>query len=617
MNDLIAEKLKLLPDLPGVYRMYDASGELIYVGKAVNLKNRVRQYFHSPKSHTAKVQAMVSRIENFEIIVTANETEALTLESNFIKQYRPHYNILLKDDKHFPYVRIDTKQDFPCVEVVRKIKKDGALYLGPYLSAISLRDSINTVREHFPIRHCRKDINKAIARRERPCLMYHVNKCCAPCSGNVTREQYHSLLDEVAAFLQGDTKSVLASLTEKMQSASDALEFERAALYRDRIKAVEALGERQQAILTSAKERDIFALAERDGKHTIYALFMRNGKVIGTERFDMLTDGEPDEEIMASFIKQYYAESTFLPREIFLNVLPAEVEQLGGWLSSQCAHSVKLVEPKRGENRKLVEMAQQNAQRMLEQDDELARRSYERKMGALVVLTGKLGLDEVPRRIECYDNSHIQGRDTVGCMVVFIDAERAPKEYRRFKIKLPTNGDDYLAMREMLTRRLQRAKDDDAKFTDLPDLIIVDGGRGQLNVALEVLAEMELNIPAIGLAESEEHIILPDDEEPLALPRGSAELHFVQRVRDEAHRFAITYHRSLRQKNALFSVLDEIPGVGDKRRRALFDAFVSMDAIKAATAEELAAAKGMNKPAAEAVYNYFHEPVETDEIEHN
>lgn len=606
MNEIISEKLKLLPDSPGVYKMYDGAGEIIYVGKAVNLKNRVRQYFQRSQK-PPKVEAMVSHIEDFQYIITSNETEALTLESNLIKALKPRYNILLKDDKHFPYVRLDMRQDYPRFEVVRKIKKDGARYFGPYLSAISLKDSLSAIRDSFPVRHCKKDINKAIARNERPCLMYHLGKCCAPCSGNVSREQYHALLESVCRFLEGHTEPIVELFTRQMQEAAENMEYERAALLRDRIVAVKSLGEKQQAISLSQSERDVFAFV-RDGEDAVvFALFERGGKVIGTESMSISCGEESPEEITASFLKQYYADGAPVPREIVTYHMPEEQEALENWLSQGRGSRVSIICPQRGEKRKLAEMAYKNGAEAITKARELEHRAWERGEGAILRLCEAIGLSCIPERMECYDNSHIRGRDTVSGMVVFINGKSAPKEYRRFRIKAEANGDDYMAMEEVLTRRFQRAMDGDEKFSRLPDLLVIDGGRGQLNVALKVLDKFGLShIPAIGLAERNEEIILPDEEQPLILERRDPALHIVERIRDEAHRFAITYHRSLRAKNALMSELDRIEGMGPKRKRALFDEFVSLDAIKAASVEELAAARGMTKRAAKAVYDYFH-----------
>ena len=607
MNEIIEEKLKLLPSSPGVYKMLNGDGEVIYVGKAISLKNRVRQYFQSSKNHTAKVNAMVRQIADFEYIRVNNETEAFSLESNLIKQFRPYYNILLKDDKHFPYVRIDTRQNFPRLEVVRRVKKDGARYLGPFLSGTLLRDNIQVVRDYYPVRHCKKDIDKAIARRERPCLMYHIGKCGAPCSGKVTKETYHAMLDEVCAFLDGRTEFVLKALREQMQAASDDMDFEHAALLRDRIRAIEALGEKQAVIGTNTASMDVFALARLEESKVVFALFMRNGKVVGTEKFRMdAASEESDGDVLGAFLAQYYADAAAFPPEVLLYQEASDMETIGTWLSSMAERKVSVHVPQRGEKRRLTELAYRNCLDTLEKDASLQKRAWERGEGALAQLTGILGLETLPKRLECFDNSHLQGRDTVSSMVVFTDGQPDKSAYRRFRIKSQTGGDDLLAMEEVLTRRFQKALEQDPGFLPLPDLLIVDGGKTQLQIALDVLQRQGLDyVPAIGLAETNETIYLPGEPEPIALPHNSAALHLIERIRDEAHRFAITYHRGLRQKNALFSVLDAIPGVGEKRKRALFDAFITLDAMKAATAEELAAVPNMDRRTANAVRDYF------------
>ena len=598
--------MKLLPDSPGVYRMYNSMGELIYVGKAVNLKNRVRQYFQNGQK-APKVAAMVSNIADLEFTITGSEAEALTLECNLIKQNRPRYNVLLKDDKHFPYVRIDFRQDFPRVEIVRRIKKDGARYFGPYLSAISLREAMTALRDFFPIRHCKKDIAKAIARRERPCLMHHIGKCCAPCSGKVTREEYHGYLEEIGQFLQGQIKPLADKLDLRMREAAEKLDFERAALLRDRIRAMESLAAKQRAAVTTVNSFDVFALARDDMNTVVYAMMMRDGNVVMTDGYFLSATDESDAEVMAMFLMQFYIDSGFVPGEIVTGTLPEGADNIANCLRENCSHAVKMICPQRGEKKQLADLAKLNGEEALKRKRELTVKEWERSEGALVNLSRIVGMDELPQRIECFDNSHFQGRDTVGSMVVFIDGKPAKDLYRRFRTKAQTGGDDYEAMREHLTRRFQRAADGDEKWTQLPDLLIMDGGRGQLNVALEVLDEFGLSyIPAIGLAEENEEIILPDDPEPVVLPRSDSTLHLIQRIRDEAHRFAITYHRSMRSKTALYSVLQGIDGVGEKRRRSLFDKFLTLDAIKAASVEELASAAGMNRPAAEKVYAFFH-----------
>ena len=606
MNDTIRDKLKLLPDSPGVYRMYNALGEIIYVGKAVNLKNRVRQYFQNTQK-APKVAAMVSNVNDFEFTITLTEAEALTLECNMIKQYRPRYNILLKDDKHFPYVRIDFTKDFPRPEIVRRIRKDGARYFGPYLSAVTLREVITAVRDFFPVRHCKKDIQKAIARRERPCLMHHIGKCCAPCTGNVSREEYHGYLDEIADLLTGQTKKVTDGLTKSMLEAAEALDFERAALLRDRIRSIESIALKQRTATTVINSFDVFAVARDDMNTVVYVTMMRDGNVVMTDGYFVTASDETDGEVLSSFLMQFYLDTGFLPPELVCRTKPDDAESVTACLRENSGHAVKLTVPQRGEKKQLAELAYINGIEALKRRRELIYKEWERGEGALLELSRIVGMDELPKRMECFDNSHFQGRDTVGSMVVFIDGKPEKSLYRRFRTKTVADGDDYAAMREHLTRRFQRAKDGDDKFTELPDLLIMDGGRGQLNIALEVLDEFGLSyIPAVGLAEENEDIILPDEAEPVRLPKSSPTLHLLQRIRDEAHRFAITYHRSMRSKTALYSVLQNIEGIGEKRRRALFDRFMTLDAIKAASVEELKSAEGMNTPAAQKVYDYFH-----------
>ena len=612
MNEKIEAKLKLLPDKPGVYKMFNARGELIYVGKAINLKNRVRQYFQSSKNHTPKVASMVTNIDDFDFVIVGNETEALNLESNLIKQNKPYYNILLKDDKHFPYISIDYKQDFPRVEIVRKYKKDGAKYFGPYLSGFALRESITAVREHFPIRQCKKDIRKAIARGERPCLMYHIGKCCAPCTGKVTPEEYRLLLDQVTALFQGNCKTYIDDLTAKMMAESEKLNFEKAAQYRDRMRAMQSISEKQIASSASDNSYDVFALARNELETVVYGLFVRAGNVISAESFSINAGDEPFSEIISQFLLQFYVGMANLPKEIIIMDEAEDVENIELLLQKQSGHAVKIHVPRRGEKLKQGQLAKMNAEETIGRHRELTHREWERSEGALTELMQIVGMDVFPHRIECFDNSHIQGRDTVGSMVVFIDGKPDKTLYRRFRTKQNTDGDDYLAMREHLTRRFRRTIDGDEKFAELPDLLIVDGGRGQLNVALEVLNDFGLAyISCIGLAEKNEEIVLPNEKESVILARSSPVLQLLQRARDEAHRFAITYHRNLRSKNSLYSVLDNIKGIGDRRKRALYEKFLTIDAIKAADMDELKSADGMNAAAAKSVYDYFHQT--TDE----
>lgn len=609
-SENIKEKLRLLPDKPGVYKMFDKKGEVIYVGKAKVLKNRVRQYFreHNVQSgYDNKVRTMVSHIADFEYIITSSETEALMLEANLIRRFKPHYNILLKDDKHFPYLRVDLRRDYPTFTIARRLTNDGAKYFGPYLASQSLNEALTAIRDFFPIRNCKKDIAKMIARRERPCLMYHIGKCCAPCSGEVSREEYHDMIDKICRFLEGDTSDVVASLTEKMQRASQAMEYEQAAAYRDRIAAVRRLADKQRAATAKTNRYDVFAVAQENGDSMVFTLFVHEGNIIGTQSFYLPEHDEPQSEILEAFIKQFYTEAPDIPREVIIQSDIEDGDALEEWFHDICGHSVHIFCPQRGDKKALSVMAYTNAAAELKKRHDLRTREWERGEGALTELSALIGLDEIPHRVECYDNSHIMGTDTVGSMIVFTDGKPDKSEYRRFRIKAQADGDDYLAMDEMLTRRFERAKNADEKFMHLPDLIIADGGRGQLNVVLSVLERYGMQqIPAIGLAEKNEEIVLPGYSENLVLDKHSAPLHLIQRIRDEAHRFAITYHRSLRSKSALYSVLDTIDGIGEKRKRALFDKFISIDAIKAAGVDELAATDTMNTAAAKKVYDFFH-----------
>ena len=602
MNTILEDKIALLPEKPGVYKMLDDTGTVIYVGKAKVLKNRVRQYFQSSKNHSPKVRAMVSHIADFETIEVHSEVEALSLESNLIKEFMPKYNILLKDDKHFPYFRIDMRQDFPRIEIVRRVKPDGATYLGPYIVGPSVQDELRLVYDLFPIRHCKKNIAHMQARGERPCLLHHVGKCCAPCSGNVSREQYHAYLQEAIRLLNGRSSDLIPYLTQKMQEASDALDFERAAMLRDKLKATLALREKQVAISANDLIADVFAVDSLNDARMVFSLFVRGGKVIGTHAFPLDGDGEDSPaEWLHAFLLQYYGqEGIEIPPFILLAQECTDLNVIEEWLTAKRKRKVSVSVPQRGVKHQLTDMANQNCTALLAKNDRIRTREWERGEGALAELSGILGLDEVPSRIECFDNSHLMGTNTVASMVVFRDGKPDKTAYRHFRIHADAGGDDLIAMKEVLTRRLSAEG-------ELPDLIVLDGGKTQLAVGVEVLSELNLShIPICALAESDELIYLPEQEYPILIPKNSAPLHLIERLRDEAHRFAISYHRNLRSKSALYSVLDSIDGVGDKRKRALYDAFITVERIKAASVEELASVKGMTLLAAQAVYAYFH-----------
>ena len=562
MNTLLQDKIALLPEKPGVYKMLDASGTVIYVGKAKVLKNRVRQYFHSSKGHSPKVAAMVSHIADFETIEVHSEAEAFSLESNLIKQFQPKYNILLKDDKHFPYFRIDLHQDFPRIEIVRRIRQDGATYLGPYIVGPSVQEELRLVYDLYPLRHCKKNISGMKSRGERPCLLHHIGKCCAPCSGNVSREQYHAYLNEAIRLLNGKSGDLIPYLQAKMQEASDSLDFERAAMLRDKLKATLALREKQVAITAKDLNADVFALDALNDSHMVFTLYVRGGKVIGTHAFPLEGVGdEAPEDVLEAFLQQYYAQEDIeLPASIILHSPCRDMTAFTEWINAKSAHHIVVSVPQRGVKKQLADMAIQNCSALLRKNADIQIRNWERGEGALAELAGILGLDEIPSRIECFDNSHLMGTNTVSSMVVFTDGKPDKNEYRRFRIQTDAGGDDLIAMREVLTRRLQ-------KDGPMPDLIVLDGGKTQLQVGLDVLQACNLSHLSIcALAESDELIYLPDSDEPIYLPKNSAPLHLIERLRDEAHRFAITYHRNLRSKNALYSQLDAIKGVGEKRK---------------------------------------------------
>ena len=602
MNTVLEDKIALLPEKPGVYKMLDDTGTVIYVGKAKVLKNRVRQYFQSSKNHSPKVRAMVSHIADFETIEVHSEVEALSLESNLIKEFMPKYNILLKDDKHFPYFRIDLRQDFPRIEIVRRVKPDGATYLGPYIVGPSVQEELRLVYDLFPLRHCKKNIAAMQARGERPCLLHHLGKCCAPCSGSVSREEYHAYLKEAVRLLNGKSGELIPYLTQKMQEASDALDFERAALLRDKLKATLALREKQAAINVSDLSADVFAVDSLNDARMVFSLFVRDGKVIGTHAFPLEGDGDDaPEEWLHAFLLQYYGQDGIeIPPNILLARECTDLIGIQDWLSGKRRRRVCIAVPQRGVKHQLTDMAKQNCAALLAKNDRIRVREWERGEGALAELSAILGLDEIPSRMECFDNSHLMGTNTVASMVVFRDGKPDKTAYRHFRIRSDAGGDDLLAMREVLTRRL-------SGDGELPDLLVLDGGKTQLSIGVEVLSELNLShIPVCALAESDELIYLPESDDPIVLPRNSAPLHLIERLRDEAHRFAISYHRNLRSKSALYSLLDGIDGVGDKRKRALFDAFLTVEQIKTASVEDLAAVKGMTLPCAQSVYDYFH-----------
>ena len=600
--------LNNLPESPGVYIMKNSQGEVIYVGKAISLKSRVRQYFQQSRNHTPKELMMAQKVDHIDYIVVGNEVEALLLECNLIKRYRPHYNILLKDDKSFPYVRIDFSVDFPRVEVVRRQQRDNASYFGPYIAAHALREALETVNKGFPLRKCRKDIPTAIRRHERPCLNYQIGRCMGPCTGEVTKEEYAKAVDQVIAFLSGKYADLTKRLKEEMQQAAKELNFEQAASLRDTLVSVERLQERQRASLVDEAERDAFAVLQKDGETIVQAIFMRGGCVVGSEYYSLEGEGD-EEEILRAFLMQYYSEG-YVPKEVLIERELTDKEVIEEFLSNKRGHKAELLIPKRGEKKALLDLAVSNARQSLEKLKQKKRYDWERHEGALLQLAEELGLGGPPKRIEAYDISNFQGVDSVASMVVFEDGRAAKKEFRRFKIKTVEGPNDFASMAEVIARRLSRALNGDDKFTFMPDLILIDGGKGQLSSALEAMEQLGMDIPMIGLAKKNEEIFLPGNPDPVILKRGSNALHLIQRVRDEAHDFALGYHRKLASKHTTYSQLNDVEGIGEKRKRELLRHFGSLQKIRQASFKELCEVQGMTKNAARAVYDRFHEKTE-------
>jgi len=606
---LLKDKLQTLPTKPGVYLMKDEQDEVIYVGKSVNLRNRVRSYFQASASHSLKLHRLIYRIADFDFIVTDSEIEALILECTLIKEHRPRYNIRLKDDKRYPYIKITWQEDYPRIIVTRRMERDGARYFGPLTDVRAVHQTLDMLRRLFPYLTCKREIT---GQDKRACLYYHIGRCAGPCIGAISKDEYRALIKRICLFLEGKAEEIVADLQAQMTSAAEALDFERAATLRDQIRAVETVTKQQKIALAVGKDEDVIALARENDDACVQVFFIRQGKLIGREYFILDGTAEEDEaQIVASFVKQFYDEAAYVPMKI---ILPTNVEEgivIESWLRSKRGSKVKLHVPQRGREKELVQMAAENAAETLASLRAQWMVDEGRSVEALAQLQEHLGLDEAPTRIEGYDISNIQGTAATGSMVVFVKGMTRKSDYRRFRIRTVEGADDYAMMQEVLRRRFKRAiegkTEAEAKsgdvWTILPDLIIIDGGKGQLNAALEVLEEHGLKdeVAAIGLAKKQEEIFLPDRSDPIVLPRDSQGLYLLQRIRDEAHRFAIGYHRKLRTKKSLASVLEEIPGIGPKRRQALLKHFGSIEAIRQASVEELAAAKGMTKKAAKMV----------------
>lgn len=595
-SDNIKNALAVLPEKPGVYLMHDASGKVIYVGKAVVLKNRVRSYFRNLASHTPKVKAMVAKIAEIETIVTSSEVEALILECNLIKKYRPRYNISLKDDKTYPYLKVTVQEDFPRLYVTRRQLRDGARYYGPYADAGAMHATVKLLRSMFPLRTCRK------MNPDRPCLNYHIKRCLAPCAGYISKADYHKMIKSVCMVLDGRTTELERDLKQQMQEAADNYAFEEAARLRDQMQAVARLNEAQKAVTNNGGDMDIFGLGQDMTGLCVQLFFVRKGKLIGRDNFFLPDGGDTPQEVMTAFVKQYYNEATFIPKEVVLPYLPEEDEKqlIETWLADKAQRRVELLLPQRGVKKDLLKLANENAVKLLNERLRKGSLSLKNDLQAAEELQQALGLEHPLERMDCFDISHTQGSETVASMVVFRNGTSSKKDYRRYKIvSAEGKPDDFKSMQEVVYRRYR-------DYEDLPSLVVIDGGKGQLSSALEVIRGLGLDdLPVVGLAKREEEIFKPHQSESIMLDREGAALHLIQRIRDEAHRFAITYHRKLRGKRNLVSVLDHVEGIGPKRCQELWKAFKTLDAMRAASVEELAAVEGMNHAAAQTLYDFF------------
>lgn len=613
-NFNIQEELKKLPGKPGVYLMHDERDAIIYVGKAISLKNRVRQYFQSSRNKGAKIEQMVTHISRFEYIVTDSELEALVLECNLIKEHRPKYNTMLMDDKSYPFIKVTVNEPFPRVMLARQMKKDKAKYFGPYTSAGAVKDTIELIRKLYHIRSCNRSLPKDIG-KERPCLNYHIHQCQAPCQGYISQEEYRKSIDEVVRFLNGHYDLVLKELEEKMMAASDSLEFEKAIEYRELLTSVQKVAQKQKITDTAGDDRDIIAMASEGEDAVVQVFFIRSGRLIGRDHFYLKSaENDTEGEILSSFIKQFYAGTSYIPAEL---MLPEEIEDqdiIEEWLTARRERRVHLRIPKKGTKEKLVELAQKNAQMVLKNDRERLKREEGRTIGAVKELEKILGLKGIIR-MEAYDISNTNGFDSVGSMVVYEHGKPKRNDYRKFKIKTVQGPDDYASMNEVLTRRFghglreQQEESETGGFQIFPDLIMMDGGRGQVNIALEVLEKLHLHIPVCGMVKDDNHRTrgLYFNNTELPIDRNSECFRLITRIQDEAHRFAITFHRQLRSKGQVHSVLDDIPGVGPARRKDLMRCFENIDAIRNATVEELKELPSMNEKSAQEVYKFFHQ----------
>ena len=621
----IEQELKKLPDKPGVYIMHDAADEIIYVGKAVNLKNRVRQYFRPSHDEGPKKAKMVTQIRRFEYIITDSELEALVLECNLIKEHRPKYNTMLRDDKTYPYIKVTLGEDFPRVLFSRLIRKDKSKYFGPYTSAGAVKDTIELIQKMYQIRTCSRNLPKDIG-KDRPCLNYHIKKCNAPCQGYISKEEYRKSIDMVLSFLNGNYQPVLKDLETRMMQASDQMEFERAIEYRELLNSVKQIAQKQKITSFDGEDKDIIALANDERDAVVQVFFIRGGKLIGREHFYVRVAAEDSEgQVLTTFVKQFYSGTPFLPKEIMLSAEIEDIPVIEEWLSAKRGARVYIRVPQKGMNEKLVELAKKNAELVLSQDRERIKREEGRTIGALKEIEKLLDMQGL-NRIEAYDISNISGFQTVGSMIVYEKGKPCRSDYRKFRLKTIQGPDDYASMHEVLTRRflhgieekkeLQEKQMDEefGSFTRFPDLIMMDGGKGQVNIALSVLSELHLNIPVCGMVKDDNHRTrgLYYNNVEIPIERTSEGFKLITRIQDEAHRFAIEYHRSLRSKVQVHSVLDDIEGIGETRRKALMRRFQSVERIREASVEELKETESMNERAAEAVYAFFHKKPETD-----
>ena len=615
----IQEELKKLPDHPGVYLMHDDRDAIIYIGKAISLRNRVRQYFQTSRNKGPKIEKMVTHIDHFEYILTDSELEALVLECNLIKEHRPKYNTMLKDDKTYPYIKVTLGEAYPRVLFSRLMKKDKSKYYGPYTSAGAVKDTIELVQKLFQIRTCNRTLPRDIG-KERPCLNYHIHQCQAPCQGYISKEDYRLQIRGAMELLNGNFAPVIKDLEEKMKAASEALEFEKAMEYRDLLTSVRQVAQKQKITSFDGEDRDILALAMDDRDAVVQVFFVREGKLIGREHFHVTIGAEDTKkEVLSTFIGQYYAGTPFVPKEIMLPMEIDDANVVAEWLSAKRGQKVYIRVPKKGQREKLVELAEQNAVMVLTQDKEKIRREEGRTIGAVKEIADLLDLGYV-KRMEAYDISNTNGFESVGSMVVYERGKPCRSDYRKFKLKTVTGPDDYASMREVLTRRFTHGMEERAQnkeknlaqeygsFTKIPDLILMDGGKGQVNIALEVLDELKLAIPVCGMVKDDHHRTrgLYFNNEEIPIDRHSEGFRLLTRIQDEAHRFAIEYHRSLRSKQQVRSILDDIPNIGETRRKALMRQFQSLEKIREASVEQLREVDGMNEKAAQSVYQFFH-----------